>query len=168
MQPSSDDRGWFSRFYCKNEFQEAGFHLNWVQMNHSFTIKKGSIRGMHYQHPPCSEIKLVKCISGTVYDVIVDLRSGSPTFLEWFGVEISDQNNKAVLIPEGFAHGFQTLKENCQLIYCHSNYFMKGVEGGIRYDDPGINIAWPLPITEISKRDKVHPLIDSNFNGLTV
>ena len=161
-----DDRGWFARFYCKNEFKEIGHEKEWVQLNHSVTNKKGSIRGMHYQVHPFREIKMVKCIAGTVYDVIVDLRKNSPTFLKWFGAELSAENRKMLYIPEGFAHGFQCLEDNCELIYHHSEFYVPDSEGGIRYNDPMISIEWPLPVTVISQRDQSHPLLDENFKGI--
>src|SRR6185436_8919353 len=109
LQPVEDSRGWFMRTYCKNEFAEIGHDKEWVQLNHSFTRSKGTIRGMHYQVPPYSEIKLVRCIAGAVMDVAVDLRRGSATYLNWVSVELSEKNKKMIYIPEGFAHGFQTL-----------------------------------------------------------
>src|SRR6478752_4125211 len=115
-----DERGWFARTYCKNEFETIGHAKEWVQLNHSFTKQKGAIRGMHYQLPPFSEIKMVRCIAGAVYDVIIDLRKDSETFLKWFGVELSAENKKMIYIPEGFAHGFQALTNDCELIYHHS------------------------------------------------
>ena len=162
----TDDRGWFARTYCKNEFAAIGHTAEWVQMNHSFTKDKGAIRGMHYQLPPFSEIKMVRCIAGAVNDVIIDLRKNSPTFLQWFGVELSAQNKKMLYIPEGFAHGFQTLQNDCELIYHHSQFYTPGAEGGIQFDDPKLNISWPLPVTNISERDNRHPLLDENFKGL--
>ena len=119
----TDERGWFARTYCKKEFNAIGHHDEWVQMNHSVTKNKGAIRGMHFQLPPFSEIKLVRCIAGTVYDVVVDLRKNSATFLQWFGVELSAQNKKMIYIPAGFAHGFQTLSNDCELIYHHSQFY---------------------------------------------
>ncbi|HEV8504115.1 MAG TPA: dTDP-4-dehydrorhamnose 3,5-epimerase [Chitinophagaceae bacterium] len=162
----ADDRGWFARFYCKNEFKEIGHEKEWVQLNHSLTHKKGSVRGMHYQVQPFREIKMVKCIAGAVYDVIVDLRKDSSTFLKWFGAELSAKNRKMLYIPEGFAHGFQCLEENCELIYHHSEFYTPNSEGGIRYDDPAIDIKWPLPVTVISQRDQSHPRLDENFKGI--
>jgi dTDP-4-dehydrorhamnose 3,5-epimerase len=162
----ADDRGWFTRFYCKNEFKEIGHEKEWVQLNHSVTNKKGSIRGMHYQVQPFREIKMVKCIAGAVYDVIVDLRKDSPTFLKWFGTELSAKNRKMLYVPEGFAHGFQCLEDNCELIYHHSEFYTPNSEGGITYDDPMINIDWPLPVTVISQRDQSHPRLDENFKGI--
>ena len=162
----TDDRGWFARFYCKTEFEEIGHANEWVQLNHSATNKKGTIRGMHYQVDPFREIKMVKCIAGIIYDVIIDLRNGSPTFLKWFGVELSAKNKKMLYIPEGFAHGFQCLVNNCELIYHHSAFYQPGFEGGIRYDDPLIGINWPLTVRSLSQRDESHPYLDKNFKGI--
>ncbi len=162
----TDDRGWFARTYCKNEFAAIGHTAEWVQMNHSFTKDKGAVRGMHYQLPPFSEIKMVRCIAGAVNDVIIDLRKNSPTFLQWFGVELSAQNKKMLYIPEGFAHGFQTLQNDCELIYHHSQFYTPGAEGGIKFNDSKLNISWPLPVTNISDRDNRHLLLDENFKGL--
>jgi len=161
-----DDRGWFGRFYCKKDFKEIGHEKEWVQMNHSSTKKKGSIRGMHFQLSPFKEIKLVKCVAGAVFDVIIDVRKGSPTFLKWFAQELSAFNRKMLYIPEGFAHGFQTLTDDCDLIYLHSEYYVPNVEGGIRYNDPKLNIEWPLIPTVISERDSSHPHLDENFKGI--
>lgn len=166
LQPVGDNRGWFSRTYCKNEFAAIGHTKEWVQMNHSFTAKKGTIRGMHYQLPPFSEIKMVRCIAGAVLDVVIDLRKDSPTFLQHMQLELSAQNKQMIYIPEGFAHGFQCLEDNCELIYHHSAFYTPGAEGGIRFDDPQTGIKWPLNPTEISDRDRSHPLLDNNFKGI--
>ena len=162
----TDERGWFARTFCKNEFAQIGHNKEWVQFNHSFTKEKGTIRGMHYQLPPFTEIKQVRCIAGAVFDVIVDLRKDSATFLQWVGIELSAQNKKMIYIPEGFAHGFQTLAANSELIYHHSQFYKPGVEGGIKYNDPAVPIEWPLPLTNISARDSQHPLLDANFKGI--
>jgi len=166
LEPFVDERGWFARYFCKDEFMQIGHTREWLQMNHSTTNKKGSIRGMHYQLPPFSEIKLVRCIAGSVFDVIVDLRRDSKTFLQWFGTELSSSNKKMMYIPEGFAHGFQCLTDNCELLYHHTEYYKPGVEAGIKYDDPKINIAWPLPETVISERDRSHAHLIENFKGI--
>jgi dTDP-4-dehydrorhamnose 3,5-epimerase len=168
VEPSlyKDDRGWFYRFFGKDEFLEIGHLGEWVQLNHSYTAAAATIRGMHYQLPPYSEIKLVKCILGRVYDVIVDVRSGSPTFLKWFGTELSPDNKKMMYIPKGFAHGFQTLTADCELIYHHSACYTKDSEGGIKYDDPLINIHWPLKAGKVSDRDKQHLPLDDRFVGI--
>src|SRR5262245_4353691 len=123
IEPQADGRGWFARYYCKDEFRDIGHHKDWVQLNHSVTNKKGTIRGLHFQKPPMAEIKLVKCIAGKVFDVIIDLRKQSSTFLKWFAVELSAKNKKMLYIPEGFAHGFQCLEDHCELIYHHSEYY---------------------------------------------
>ncbi len=163
-----DERGWFVRTFCKNEFAQIGHTKEWVQINHSFTDEKGTIRGMHFQNPPFSEIKLIRCIAGKIFDVIIDLRKNSKTFLKWFGVELSAENKKMIYIPEGFAHGFQTLTDGCQLIYHHSEYYEPGVEGGIKYDDAMIGINWTLPAKNVSERDNNHPKLDNNFIGLNI
>ncbi len=161
-----DNRGWFARTYCKEEFAQIGHSEEWVQINHSFTNTKGTIRGMHFQMPPFEEIKMVRCISGAVYDVIIDLRKESKTFLQYFGTELSAENRKMLYIPKGFAHGFQTLTENAELIYHHSQFYKPGVENGIRYNDSAINIQWPLKAENVSERDLNHPVIDKNFKGI--
>lgn len=166
LEPFKDERGWFARTYCKDEFSSIGHDREWLQLNHSFTGNKGTIRGMHYQLPPFTEIKLVRCIAGAVFDVVIDLRKDSATFLQWFGVELSAANQQMIYIPDGFAHGFQSLTENTELIYHHSQFYTPGVEGGIRYDEPMIKIKWPLPLTSISERDKDHPFLDNNFKGI--
>ena len=135
-------------------------------MNHSFTTHKGTIRGMHYQAAPYREIKMIRCIAGAVFDVIIDIRRDSPTFLRWFGVELSARNKKMLYIPEGFAHGFQSLADNTELLYHHSEFYTPGSEGGIRYDDEKAAIKWPLPLSVISERDANHPYIDKNFKGI--
>ncbi len=165
--PHSDRRGWFARTYDKVAFADIGFTDDWVQMNHSMTRQAGAVRGMHFQHPPHAEIKLVRCIAGCVFDVILDLRVGSPTFLTWFGAELSAENGQMLYIPKGFAHGFQTLTTDCQLVYCHSEVYVPDHEGAVRYDDPRIGIQWPLPVVYLSERDAAHPLLDDSFVGLT-
>lgn len=166
LEPRSDERGWFARYYCKEEFEKIGHTKEWLQMNHSFTNKKGSIRGMHFQVQPFREIKMLRCIAGSVYDVIIDLRKDSATFLQWMGVELSAANKKMLYIPEGFAHGFQCLEDDCELIYHHSEFYKPGAEAGIRYNDPLINIKWPLPLTVISSRDEEHPYLTEQFKGI--
>lgn len=166
LQPVSDSRGWFARTYCKNEFAEIGHTKEWVQLNHSYTNKKGTIRGMHYQMSPHQEIKMVRCIAGAVLDIIIDLRQGSETFLNWISVELNSVNKKMIYIPAGFAHGFQTLTNDCELIYHHTAFYAPGLEKGIRHDDPFVNIQWPLPVTDISERDLSHLLLNESFKGI--
>ncbi|MEP7279233.1 MAG: dTDP-4-dehydrorhamnose 3,5-epimerase [Bacteroidota bacterium] len=166
LTPFSDERGWFARTWCREEFRQIGQTKDWVQINHSFTAHAGAIRGMHYQLPPFAEIKMVRCIAGAVFDVMVDLRKGSPSFLQWFGTELSAENKKMIYIPEGFAHGFQTLAPNSELIYHHSEYFTPAAERAIPYDDPGLAIKWPLAPTDISERDRLHPALNNGFAGI--
>lgn len=166
LEPGVDERGWFARTYCKEEFRNIGHEKEWLQLNHSFTTQRETIRGMHFQWPPFSEIKLVRCIAGAVYDVVIDLRKDSSTFLKYFGVKLSAGNRKMIYIPEGFAHGFQTLADDTELIYHHTSMYTPGAEEGIKYDDPLINIEWPLPAANISVRDNSFSLLNENFKGL--
>lgn len=166
LTPFADTRGWFARTFCKNEFSQIGHAKEWVQLNHSFTNIKGSIRGMHFQYPPHTETKMVRCIAGAVFDVIIDLRKDSDTFLQYFGATLSPQNKKMLYIPDGFAHGFQTLEDNTELIYHHTAFYTPAAEGGIRYDDPKVGINWILSNTDISNRDNQHPYLDNTFKGL--
>ena len=166
LEPVTDERGWFSRTFSKDEFGQIDHTKEWVQMNHSFTTTKGTIRGMHYQLPPFREIKMVRCIAGAVFDVVIDIRKGSETFLQWVGVELTAANKKMLYIPEGFAHGFQTLTDNCELLYRHSEFYKPGAESGIRYDDPLIDIKWPTTLTVISDRDRTHVLLNESFKGI--
>ncbi len=164
--PLKDDRGMFMRTYCKKQFEQIGFTSEWVQMNHSISYKKGTIRGMHFQIPPFGEIKMVKCIQGAIFDVIVDLRKDSPTFLQWISVDLTKENKRMLYIPAGFAHGFQTLTDDTELIYHHSHFFTPEAETGLLYNDPLLGINWPLALTAISDRDLSHPTINKEFKGI--
>ena len=168
LKKIEDERGLFARTYCKDEFKKIGFDKEFVQFNHSLNKLKGTIRGMHFQQMPFAETKLIRCVQGAVYDVAVDCRQGSPTFLKSFGIEISEQNMLSLLIPEGFAHGFQTLHNNTSLIYHHTAYYTPGADSGIRFDDPALNIPWKLPAINVSDKDKSYPLIDKNFKGISI
>jgi dTDP-4-dehydrorhamnose 3,5-epimerase len=161
-----DHRGFLSRFYCVEEFGGAGFGKHIAQMNHSFTRKKGAVRGLHFQYPPHAETKLVSCLRGKIFDMAVDLRHDSPTFLQWHGEILSAENRKSLLIPEGYAHGFQTLAEDCELIYLHTAAYYPEAEGALNVADPRLNIAWPLPIDDLSERDRNHPFVSSDFQGI--
>lgn len=163
-----DQRGFFSRLFCQQELEELGWSDSLVQLNHSFTALKGSVRGLHFQHFPYAEKKLVTCLRGEIWDVAVDLRSDSPTFLKWHSVILSSENNKSFLIPEGFAHGFQTLSDDVEMLYCHSAAYSPDFEGGVHPQDPKLDIAWPLEIAELSKRDQMHKMIDSTFKGVSL
>lgn len=167
-EPVKDERGIFYRTYDKSEFENKAITKAFVQHNVSINRIKGTVRGMHYQQPPYAEAKLIQCISGRVYDVIVDLRKDSATFLKWISVELSAEACNQVWIPEGCAHGFQTLEDHSTLLYCHTAEYNKAAEAGIRADDPMIRVSFPLPIAAISERDKNHPLMEATFKGLEV
>ena len=160
----ADARGRFKRQYCEREFAEAGLNTRWVQANHSVTLGKGSVRGMHFQQAPYAEAKLVSCPVGRAFDVAVDLRHGSGTFLQWAAVEIDEATS--FYIPEGCAHGFQALTDEVHLIYQHSAPYLAEAEGGVRFDDPAIGIEWPLPVGTTSERDRSFKLIEANFEGI--
>ncbi len=161
-----DQRGFLSRLYCAEEFCKAGLDKPIAQISHTFTNRKGAVRGLHFQHFPHAETKLVTCINGEIFDVAIDLRRNSPTFLQWHGEVLSGTNRRSLFIPEGCAHGFQTLTENCELIYLHTAPYQPDAEGGIRYNDPAVNISWPLRATDVSPRDASHPLLLNNFEGV--
>ena len=165
---TEDHRGFLSRFYCANDFSEAGLNTPITQINHTLTKTKGAVRGLHFQNPPHAEIKLVSCLQGEIFDVAVDLRKNSSTFLQWYGVVLSARNRQSLLIPEGFAHGFQALSQDCELIYLHTAVYYPEAEGALNVADPRLNIAWPLAITEISERDRNHQLIEQDFQGITL
>jgi len=167
-KPVKDSRGFFCRFFCAEEFQVAGLRKLITQINHTYTVKKGAVRGLHFQYPPYSEGKIVSCLCGEVYDVAVDIRKGSSTFLHWHGEILSATNQRSLLIPEGFAHGFQTLTENCELLYLHSEAFHPQAEGALHVADPRIGIVWPIAMTELSERDRSHPFIGPEFEGLSL
>jgi dTDP-4-dehydrorhamnose 3,5-epimerase len=168
LKKLEDERGLFARTFCKNEFKQIGFDKEFVQFNHSFNKSKGTIRGMHFQQQPYAETKLIRCVQGAVYDVAVDLRAGSPTFLHYFGIELSAKNMNSIIIPEGFAHGFQTLEDDSALIYHHTQYYTPGADAGIRFNDPLLNIQWPLPPVMLSEKDMAYTLIDKNFKGIII
>lgn len=151
-----DDRGFFGRFWCQKEFEEAGLNGNIKQINTSFTRKKGTMRGMHYQVDPYQEAKFMHCTKGRIYDVIIDLRPDSPTFMEWVGHELSGDEYKMIYVPENFAHGFVTLEDNTEVIYPVTEFYTPGSERGIRYNDPAFNIEWPVEVGIVSDKDKGH------------
>lgn len=161
-----DRRGFLSRFYCAEEFKTTGMLHSIVQINHTLTRRKGAVRGLHFQRPPHAETKLVSCLHGEIFDVAVDLRKDSPTFLEWHAALISADNQRSFLIPEGFAHGFQALTDECELIYLHSAAHEPAAEGALNARDPRLGIAWPLEIEEISNRDRNHPLLGAEYEGI--
>ena len=165
-QRFEDARGFFSRFFCAEELAEIGFDRPISQINHTLTHRRGAVRGLHFQHPPHAEDKLVSCLHGEIFDVAVDLRRGSPTFLHWHGEVLSAQNARSLLIPRGFAHGFQTLGDQAELLYLHSTPHVAAAEGALNARDPALAIDWPLPFADLSERDANHPFITADFTGL--
>lgn len=167
LSPKGDERGWFMRTFSEDIFKEniTNFNSHWVQMNHSFNAEKGTWRGLHFQKPPFQETKIVRCISGAILDYVVDIRKDSNTFLKSFSVELSAKNKKMLYIPKGFAHGFLTLESNTELIYLHDEYYKPDDESGLRYNDSRLGLEIKMPISNISKRDKTHKLLDENFIG---
>lgn len=163
--PVGDRRGRFSRLFCEHDFVPIQPSLHFTQVNLSETTGKGTIRGMHYQTSTAAESKLIRCLRGHVFDVAVDLRRNSPTFLHWHAIELSEDNNREVFIPKGFAHGFQALTDDVQLLYLHTTAWAPSHEAGLRYDDPRIAIRWPEPVTLVSDRDLGYSLLDGDFAG---
>ncbi len=161
-----DARGRFERVFCAEALSSLAPGLRVAQANLSTTLGRGSLRGLHFQAAPGLEAKLVRCLHGRVFDVAVDLRAGSSTFLRWHGVELSEDRAQALFLPEGFAHGFQVLDDEAQLLYFHTAPWDATCEGGLRYDDPALSIEWPLPATSMSERDRNHPLITPDFTGI--
>jgi dTDP-4-dehydrorhamnose 3,5-epimerase len=152
-----DERGFFGRAWCKREFEEHGLKANAAQANVSYNKVKGTIRGMHYQVAPFAETKTIRCTSGAIYDVIVDIRPESPTYKQWIGVELTEESFRMLYVPEGFAHGFITLKDHTSVHYVVTEFYTPGAEAGIRHDDPAFNIVWPIKPEVISAKDLVHP-----------
>lgn len=165
-QRLGDSRGFLTRLFCTEELAQAGWGKPISQINHTYTQKQGTVRGLHYQQTPHAEMKLVTCLRGAIWDVAIDLRAGSPTFLHWHAVSLSADNGKALLIPEGFAHGFQAQTADVELVYCHSASYQAGAEAGLNPLDARLDIAWPLAITEMSDRDRNHPFLKGFFAGV--
>lgn len=161
-----DERGFLSRLFCNHQLVEAGFVRPIMQINQTLTHHSGSVRGMHYQRSPHAEDKFVSVLRGEVFDVAVDIRTGSSTFLQWHGVILSAENARSLFIPTGFAHGFQTLQDDCELIYLHTASYQQSAEGGVDPFDPALGIQWPLRVTEVSARDRSHARINSDFRGI--
>jgi dTDP-4-dehydrorhamnose 3,5-epimerase len=164
--PATDSRGSFSRVFCQEELTGAGWRKPIAQINHSYTARRGTIRGLHFQRSPNAEMKLVSCIRGVVWDVAVDVRAGSPTFLQWHAEQLSADNGRSLLIPEGFAHGFQALTDHVELVYCHSASYVPQAETGLWPFDAIVSVPWPLTVTGISDRDANFPRISREFEGV--
>ena len=167
-KPRGDARGYLERLFCRAELAEIFDGAQIEQINRTLTHGRGTVRGLHFQHPPHAEIKLVTCLRGEVFDVAVDLRPGSPSFLRWHGERLSGDNHRTLAIPRGFAHGFQTLAEECEMLYLHSAAYQPTAEAGLNPQDPRIGIQWPLAITQMSERDASHPFIDETFQGVSL
>ncbi len=163
-EPIGDERGFFSRIFCSEEFEREGLEPNIYQVNNSYSSSKGTLRGMHYQLPPKQETKLVRCILGEIYDVILDIRPSSSTFGKWYAATLTDENRQMMYVPKGFAHGFQTLTEKSELIYFVSEEYSSQYERGIRWDDPTFSIDWPSPPLVISEKDSNHPDFDPIYH----
>lgn len=159
LEPKIDERGYFVRTFCADELKKSGIKFNIVQANQSLTKRKGTIRGMHYQLKPKSDGKIVQCLMGRIYDVAIDLRPKSPTYKKWFGIELSGDGNKILLIPKGFAHGFQTLTNDCFMQYLMSEFYSLSYYRGVRWNDPAFKIKWPIANPHVSEQDSKWPLI---------
>ena len=157
LEPVSDNRGFFVRTFCEREFAAHGLHTSFVQHSTSHTVARGSIRGMHFQRAPASEVKVVSCLKGAIYDVVIDLRASSPTHGRWQGFELSAENRRRLYIPVGFAHGFQTLTDDVEVGYLISEFYAPEAAAGVRFDDPAFGITWPQPVTVISDKDRNWP-----------
>lgn len=159
LERRNDERGFFARSFCEEEFRKHGIQFKPVQANISHSNRKGTLRGMHYQGPPVSETKFIRCIRGAVWDVIIDMRPDSPTYLEHIGVELSAENGRAIYVPDLFAHGNQALTDDAELLYLMGGPYTPGFERGVRYDEPLVGIEWPLPVTVIDQKDQAWPPI---------
>jgi dTDP-4-dehydrorhamnose 3,5-epimerase len=165
-EPHEDDRGLFARTFCTREFRDQGLAHTFVQCNTSWNSRQGTVRGLHYQVAPSSEVKLVRCTAGALWDVIVDLRPASPTYLEYLAVELTAKNRLALYIPEMFAHGFQSLEDGTEVFYQMSEFYLPKSARGLRYDDPVLGIEWPLTVTSISDQDRSWPLLETEREGV--
>ncbi|WP_090423486.1 dTDP-4-dehydrorhamnose 3,5-epimerase family protein [Mycobacterium europaeum] len=166
--PHRDARGAFLRLFCAEELHQLLAHRHIAQINHSKTSRVGAVRGLHFQHPPHAEMKMIRCLRGRVWDVAVDVRAGSPTFLQWHAEELTQDDTQMLVIPEGFAHGFQVLEPDSELLYLHTAFYHPASEGGLRYDDRRLAIKWPLPPQDLSSRDQTHPLLNADFTGVAL
>lgn len=163
-----DGRGAFTRLFCGQEMHNVLQDRRILQINHSRTLRLGAVRGLHFQQGKAAEMKMVRCLRGRVWDVAVDIRAGSRTFLQWHAEELSENGQKMIVLPEGFAHGFQVLEPESELLYLHTAYYDPQFESGLRYDDPRLGIEWPLTPTDLSSRDLTHELVDEEFLGVVV
>ncbi len=160
LDPHPDSRGFFARTFCQKEFEAHGMKPLIAQANVAFNHQKGTLRGMHFQFPPAAETKVVRCTRGAILDIIVDLRPESPTFLQHVAVELTEDNHRALYVPERFAHGYQVLEDKTETSYQVGEFYTPGMEGGLHYADPRLGLTWPLPVTVISDKDRDWPLLD--------
>jgi dTDP-4-dehydrorhamnose 3,5-epimerase len=167
-EPFKDERGFFNRIFCQKELEAIRPGIVIAQINHSMTKTKGTIRGMHFQYPPHAEMKIIRCVKGSIFDVAVDLRKDSPTFLQWHGEVLSAENMKALVIPEGCAHGFQSLEDDIEMIYLHTQLYSKQSEGAIQYNEPRVNIQWPLDTTTVSEKDMSYQPLSNSYEGIVL
>ncbi|MDR2408912.1 MAG: dTDP-4-dehydrorhamnose 3,5-epimerase [Bacteroidales bacterium] len=165
-EPFRDERGFFNRIFCREELSAIRPNMIIEQINHSMTALKGTVRGMHFQYPPHAEMKIVRCVKGSIFDVAVDLRKDSPTFLQWYGEILSSDNMKALVVPEGCAHGFQSLEDMIEMIYLHTKAYCKEAECTLCYDDPKIAVQWSLPVEHVSEKDASSSFILNNYKGI--
>lgn len=164
--PRWDERGFFARFFCEREFADNGLERSFVQINNSLSTKKGTLRGPHYQLPPCAEVKVVRCVRGALYDAIVDLRPNSPTYRKWFGAELTADNRFMMYVPRGCAHAMLTLSDGAEAIYLVSAFYEPEQERGVRWNDPAIGIKWPIEPADVSLKDAAWPDLDPAFHGI--
>lgn len=167
-KPLGDKRGYLQRLFCSDDLKELGWLEPIAQINHTYTALKGSVRGLHLQLSPNAEMKLISCMKGEVWDVAVDLRAGSSSFLCWHAVLLSQENHRSLLIPPGFAHGFQTMSDEVEMLYCHSKPYAPDCEMGVNPFDPRLAINWPLTLTEISEKDQAWPMLNTGFQGVFI
>lgn len=163
-----DSRGAFSRLFCQRELEPVIGTRSIVQINRSVSHKTGTVRGLHFQRPPCSEMKMIRCLNGKVWDVALDLRKASPTFMQWYALELSAENAQMLVVPEGCAHGFQSLADDSELLYLHTAYYEPEYEGSVHYNDPRAEILWPLSVSDISERDRQTVYLPDDFAGLEI
>jgi dTDP-4-dehydrorhamnose 3,5-epimerase len=166
LEKHGDERGFFSRFFCEKEFAAAGLETRFPQINNSVSARKGAVRGLHYQLAPNAEVKAMRCVRGAMYDVIVDLRAGSPTYLQWFGTELTAENRTMMYVPRGFAHGFMSLTDEVEVVYMASAFYAPESERGLRWDDPTIGVKWPIEPVEVSDKDRAWPDFDPVWHGV--
>jgi dTDP-4-dehydrorhamnose 3,5-epimerase len=166
LEKQDDDRGFFARLFCEKEFGAAGLETRFVQINNSLTATKGTLRGLHYQLPPAAEVKVVRAVKGALWDVIVDLRAGSTTYLRWFGTELNEDNRLMMYVPRGFGHGFIALTDNVETLYLNSAIYAPETERGLRWNDPAVRIEWLQQPQEMSSKDRKWPDLNPEFHGV--